>query len=309
MNSSYDPEDLMGDLLYLRKAGGFTRQRFKRTPALRSVLGGRNDPFGVLQERFESAIQSLGDADTALLMQVYGLDARTRGLPDLQSRRDIVAKQLGVGRDAVADRDAAAVTRLRYQLLTGWYPKSPVSIRIPESHNGIVNHLVRVTTLVRDRRHVESRHHYRFFCTFDGAQYMAFTTAADAVVTASTNSFKLETQEVEHGLIHRFWHRSPMERACLYDLTFRIENRDPDEDLWITEESLAFHEPTRFAEFVTTFDGDRPTDIWKVHRITSHQRPGVPGSPNRIEIDSSGTARAKYYDVYGGLYSGIAWEW
>lgn len=83
MKSSYSPEGVLKDLLYLRKSNGFTTERFRRTHALRAVLGGDSDPLEVQQERFESAIYSLRDADTAILMQVYGLAPETRGLPDL----------------------------------------------------------------------------------------------------------------------------------------------------------------------------------------------------------------------------------
>ena len=308
MTSSYSPEEVLRDLLFLRKAGGFTRQRFKRTLALRAVLGGENDPLELSQERFESAINSLRDADALLLLQVYGLVANTRDLPDLQSRRDTVAKQVGIGRDAVADRDTAAVTRLQYQLLTGWYPKSPVSIRIPESHNGVVNHHVHVRTLVRDRRHIESLHHYRFFCTFDGAEYLAFTTAPDVPVTVIGDDFRVTNDNAESGVVHRFWH-APMERGRIYDLRFRINNPNRDEPGWLTEESLAFHEPTRFASFETKFEGDIPPTVWKFAGLSSYQRPGNPDTMKIIHPDPSGTVSAAFRDLYGGLYAGVAWQW
>ena len=307
VNSSYSPEHVLRDLLYLRKADGFTATRFQRTSALRAVLGGDRDPLAVLQERFESAISSLRDADAAILMQVYGLAMETSGLPSLQRRRDCAAKHLGIGRDAVADRDAAAVKRLHYQILTGWYPKSPVSIRIPESHNGIVNHHVHVRTLVRNGRHVESLHHYRFFCTFEGAEYLALTTAPDVPVTEIGNEFRLTSETAESGVIHRF-SRSPMDRGRVYDLRFRITNPDPDELGWLTEESLAFHEPTRFASFDAVFVGDRPTLIWQFSGLTAYERPGQPSLARRLATDGSRVS-AGFRDLYGGLFAGIAWEW
>lgn len=309
MSSPYSPEDVLRDLIYLRKGDGFTRQRFERTQALRAALGGDSDPLEVLQERFESAIFSLRDADAALLLQLYGLVPETRGLSDLRSRRDIVANQIGIGRDAVADRDAAAVKRLRYQLLTGWYPKSPVSIRIPESHNGVVNHRVHVRTLVRDRRHVESLHHYRFFCTFDGAQYMAVTTSPDVSVAVVGDEFRVTNEGAKSGVVQYFWH-TPMERGRIYDLRFRITNPNPYEPGWLTEESLAFHEPTRFASFEVVFAGAVPAKVWQFAGLTAHQRPGIPTGPV-VHVTSGSGARlvARFRDLYGGLYAGMAWKW
>ena len=308
MNSSYSPEDVLRDLLYLRKAEGFTARRFQRTAALRAVLGGDREPIEILQERFESAIFSLRDADSVLLLQVYALDPETRHLPDLQSRRDVAAKHIGIGRDAVADRDAAAVKRLHYQLLTGWYPKSPVSTRIPESHNGVVNHHVHLRTLVRDRRHVESLHHYRFFCTFDGAEYLAFTTAPGVPVTVVGDEFRVASETAESGIVHRFWH-TPMERGCVYDLRFRIINPDPDEPRWLTEESLAFHEPTRFASFEVEFLGDRPALLWQFSSLTAYERPGQPDPRRQLVADGGARVTTSFRDLYGGLFAGVAWDW
>lgn len=112
----------------------------------------------VLRERLESAIDSLHDADGELLRIVLGLDDDVRGVATLAARRDHAGRQLGLGREAVADRDARAIERLLHQLVTGWYSKSPVALRIPESHNGIVNHLVHIGTVVNKLKH-ELTHH------------------------------------------------------------------------------------------------------------------------------------------------------
>ena len=121
----YDPEDVRRDLLYLRKGVGFTDKRLSGCSALVTVLGGVSEPVEVLRERLESAIDSLHDADGELLRIVFGMDADVQGATTLAARRDHAGTRLGLGREAVADRDARAIERLLHQLVTGWYPKSP----------------------------------------------------------------------------------------------------------------------------------------------------------------------------------------
>lgn len=308
MGARYQPEDVRADLLYLRKGRGYTAERLASRPALVSILGGKSERAQVLRERLESAIQSLHDDDAKLLMEVFGLNTG-RALTTLAARRDAVGCRLGVTREAVADRDSAAIERLLRQLITGWYPKSPAGIRIPESHNGFVHHGVRVVTCVRDGRHLESQHHYRLFALFDGVEYLAIATGYLTSPVPVGTDFTVRTVELAGGWEHQFWRREPMRRGRTYDLVFRVVNPTPDEPEWITEESMAFHEPTRFAEFEVVFLGKQPQAIWSFRGLTAHERPGTPTNGTVVTLGDDGRAKAQFADVYGGLYCGVAWAW
>lgn len=305
----YEPEDVRRELLYLRKGQGFTADRLERAPAIRSVLGGSNAPYEMLRERFESAVLSLRDDDSVLLMAVFGLTLPTQGMHSVAMRRDHIGAELGIGREAVADRDAAAIERLLVQLLTGWYPKSPTGVRIPESHNGFVQHSMSITTLVRNRRHQESRHHYRLVALFDGVQYLAMSAVRPEPPIVAGEDFTVRTNDIAKGYVHQFWHTTPMQRGQTYDLRFLIRNPDPDEPYLLTEESLALHEPTRFAVFEVIFQGDRPTTIWEFSGLTALERPGAPSKDQLLDFEGAPSVRAEFNDLYGGLYTGIAWDW
>lgn len=303
----YQPEDVRADLLYLRKRLGFTPKRLRSRPALVSVLGGEHEPADVLRERLESAIHSLHDADSELLRHVFAL--ADESALSLALRRDHVGERLGIGREAVADRDGAAIERLLRQLITGWYPKSPTGIRIPEPHNGFVQHGVRVVTYVRDGRHLESQHHYRLFALFDGVEYLAISTPYAEQPVPVGDAFTVQTRETVGGWEHQFWHHEPMRRGKTYDLIFRVVNANPGEPEWLTEESMAFHEPTRFVEFEVVFIGRRPEQVWSFHGLTARERPGRQTDRHPVSITDDGRATAQFADVYGGLYCGAAWEW
>ena len=122
MVRQWRPEDVRADLLYLRKGVGFTDERLARRPALVRLLGHsaeHPETAEVLRERLASAISSLPDEDADLLADVFGFSPEAAGLETLRERRDVAARRLGLGREAVADRDAAAIERLLEQLLTG----------------------------------------------------------------------------------------------------------------------------------------------------------------------------------------------
>lgn len=307
--AGHDPEDVRQELLYLRKGPGFTSDRFANCQHLRATLGGSSEPEEVLLERLESAIHSLRDEDALLLLGVFGLAGDTGGLAPLSARRDLLGKRLGLKREAVADRDAAAVERLLTQLVTGWYPKSPIGIRIPESHNGFVQHSVRIQTLVRDRRHIETRQHYRLFALFDGVEYLALATLHASPPSVVGDDFQVRTVQGSTGFLHQFWHRTPMQRGQTYDLRLRIVNPEPDEPYVLTEETMAFHEPTRVASFEVVFMGTLPSMVWRVAGLTAAERPGAPTKASRLDPADSSSVRSDFRDVYGGLYHGIAWDW
>lgn len=305
----HGPEAVRQELLFLRKGPGLTPERFASCRELQDTLGGSKEPPQVLLERFESAIHSLRDDDVDLLLGIFARGEATRGVSPLSARRDLLGQRLGLKREAVADRDAAAIERLLIQLVTGWYPKSPIGIRIPESHNGFAQHSVRVQTLVRDRRHIETRQHFRLFALFDGVEYLAIAALHPSPPIVIGDDFRVRTVEGSTGFMHQFWHRTPMRRGHTYDLRIRIDNPAPDEPYVLTEESIAFHEPTRLATFEVVYIGTLPSVIWKVQGLTTAERPGTPTTTTLLDPKGSSAVNADFRDVYGGLYHGIAWEW
>lgn len=101
-----------------------------------------------------------------------------------------------------------------------------------------------------------------------------------------------------------------MRRGQTYDLAFRVVNPDPTNDpYWLHEESLAFHEPTRFATFEVVFLGEVPAITWAFSGLTALERPGPPTRDTTLEVTARGTTAAQFRDIYGGLYCGVAWEW
>lgn len=307
--ATYTPGDVLSDLLTLRKGAGFTSERFANAASLLEALGGSNEPADLLHERFESAIHSLHDTDEALLLGVFALAAETAGLSTLTARRDVLGQALGLRREAVADRDAAAIGRLTEQLISGWYPKSPIPVQIPESHNGIVNHWVSMHTVVKDGYLSEARYQYQFFACFDLIDRV-IVNAPDRTPIDVKGDFTVTSTPIRGGLKHEFIAREPMRRLHTYELAYRVQGHaGADPEGFLTEQSSAFHEPTRIATFETTFIGKRPTWVWWFTGLTHLERPGDPYYQSMLAIPKSGHVGRRFRNLYGGLYSGIAWEW
>lgn len=305
------PEGLRQALLFLRKGKGLTVDRLGAQPALVEVLGGPEVRPETLIERFESAINSLHEPDEELLLDVFGMSPATAHLERAGDRRDHYGSRQTppIKRDAVADRDAAAVERLLDQLITGWYPKSPIPYPIPASHNGYAIHQLRVRTIVRDRRHLETHHLYRLFMLFDEVPYFPIDTLDPTIPDLFGDNFTFERHDYAIGYQRRFYHREPMRKGLTYDLRYVVRNPNPDEPEESIGEYMAFHEPARFITFETKFLGDLPSAIWQINRLTSIALPGFSSSTTDLTIGSDATAVANFRDLYGGLYSGIAWDW
>lgn len=296
-------------LLFLRKGKGLTTDRLVAQPALVAVLGGSDVRPEILIERFESAISSLHEPDEELLLDVFGLSEASSHLTSLADRRDVYGARHGIKRDAVADRDAAAVRRLLDQLITGWYPKSPMPYPIATSHNGYAIHALRVRTIIRDRRHLETHHLYRLFMLFDKVPYFPIDTLDPTIPDLVGDNFTFERRDYANGYQRRFYHREPMRKGQTYNLRYVVRNLSPDEPEETIGEYMAFHEPARFTTFEAKFLGERPSALWQINRLTSIALPGTSTPATDLTLGPEATAVVHFRDLYGGLYNGIAWAW
>lgn len=296
------------DLNYIRKGPGFTSARIVKTPTLRRMLGGMAEPFDNLRERLESAINSLHDPEPDLLLTVMGLTDETVDLPSLKERRAVYGQRIGKSIATVADLEPPALEHLANQLITGWYPKSPTGFNVPQSHNGIVLLSAVTTTTIRDRKWVETRNRFIFLAAFDEADYIAIPSGIPAVAEAS-GDFTARTNVIGRSWTQEFVHKEPMRRGEKYDLSYVLRPAEEHDGENILEQSLAFHEPTRTAVIVIKFIGERPEFIWRFGGLSDLERPGIPTRDDLLECDATSSVKARWHDVYGGLYNGIAWQW
>lgn len=148
---------------------------------------------------------------------------------------------------------------------------------------------------------------------FDEADYYEISTSYAMTVT-TYGGWTSTTGEAPGGYTIRFYPPGPLRRGQFYDLRFKLSPPpgEPNElalSGQICEESLAFHERTLEARFEVIFLGEKPEVVCYFTGLTGMQRPGG-AVPGRLLSPVDGTtASVRLNDLYGGLYSGIAWEW
>ena len=304
-----ESEMLLRDLQLLLKREGFVSPRVAKATTLRQILGGDTETFETIRERFVSAVESLRDPFAQMLLDVFALADEASNLSGLPARYEYYGSKVGLKIDAVRRQVSGGLELLRNKLTTGWYPKSPLPFRIPESHNGVVNEVVLVQTVVRNAKWQETREHYRFVAAFDEADYLAISTDQSGLVE-TTGGFAVSRRPLGDHFEDRFSYREPMRRGNAYDLRFRrLPEPDVADPYQLVGEWRAFHEPTRIAIFEVAFLERQPSRVWKFSGLTHLQAPGKPSDDQLLALAANLTTRARFADLYGGLFSGIAWAW
>jgi hypothetical protein len=86
-------DDLITDLMYLRKGIGFVSGRVYEASTFMSVIGGKNQIFESIKIRFTAAIRSLPDKQNVeALLVAFGLLPGYEGITLLKDRREKYGK-------------------------------------------------------------------------------------------------------------------------------------------------------------------------------------------------------------------------
>lgn len=303
--------DIHDAIAFLCKGKGFDDDRLATCTALINVLGGPETNPEMLRERLVSAINAIGGPTAEVLGDSLRLTERAWEYQTLRKRRELHGLQQDpvIGWEAVADRADKAIGELVAVLVSGRYPKSPIPARIAESHSGVAIYAMGIHTIVRDRRHEETRYRFQLVGLADGVDYFGIDTDNSNVPRVISDDFELKMEFYEKGYQLQFWPSEPLMRGKTYDLRYFVRNPRNREEPEVTAEHLAFHEPTRVASFSASFLGEHPQIVWRVDRLTGIAAPGEPTRDTVVQLDSKHTIRTEFSDLYGGLHCGLAWDW
>ena len=312
-------DDLAYDLAFLRKGEGFTQRRLEQVLLVDGLLRqSADESFQRVRSRMVSAIQSLDEREAALLIDIFALSSGTASLTRLHERRKVHAAKIGRGIDTVANRETVALQHLVSRLVAGTYAQSPLTLDVPEMHNGIIYETTSTLIVVENRNWKETREHYRIVATFDEMDYLTISRSYPAKTTAIPGSdFTVNTRETSKGFNDHFWHRDktgehnePMRRGEVYDLKFTLEPEQAlEERETIVNACRAFHERSLLASIQVGFIGQKPNTLWTYQQVSFFDQPGTPNDDNQIQLDDRGAATLRLRDLHGGLFSGIAWTW
>jgi len=303
-------EDLISDLVYLRKDAGFTPRRLREAMTFLEITGSSGDTYEAVKTRLVSAIQGLpSKRDTAVLMMAMALGGDYFNIPLLKHRREHYGDIAGLKPDTIADHESSAINELAIYLLSARYAQSALPSGVPTIHNVAIHECIQVTTLVRDRLWVETREIYRTIPLIDGVEYFEISSDIPAIVTP-VSAVVVRSETVSSGLKHRFYFDKPLQRGKLVELSFIMKpDGTRDSELILKEETRAFHLPTMKSYMEVLFLGDKPKLIWHYAGLPVFERPGNPVRERLLDLGNGSSVGVEWNDQFGGLYSGIAWAW
>ena len=312
--------DLVKDLIYLRKGRGLTADRMFAAATLAEVCGGDEQPAEITHGRLVSAIQSLPERQSReALLAAYGLLPVTQGLPSLEARRKAYGRQIDVDRksDTVAAREDAAIKELALRLLASYYAGAPLPAQLPPvPHGGYLIDYLNVTTVYRDRQFLEHQQERRIVSLVDGAPGFRYhssdTDSSGRTRLLAVEGCTVETEYVPGGSLHMLRFPTPLKYGDVHDFTFRETLEDPETQVEAPLSDFAgqsFETPALVYRQEVTFLGDRPPVIWAYDKLSRVERPGSPERQEVLRFENSGTLRKEFNQLYGGLFSGIAWQW
>jgi len=311
--------DLIEDLTYLRKGRGLTTDKMFSAPTLAEVCGGDEQPPEIAHARLVSAIQSLPDEQNReALLAAYGLLPETKGLELLKQRRKAYGQQPQVrrGSDTLEEREDAAIKEMALRLLASYYAGAPLPAQLPVPHGGYLIDYLNVTTVYRDRRFLEHQQERRIVSLVDGAPAFRYHSSdkdsSGRPKLLAVAGCTVETEYVPGGSLHTLRFPEPLTRGDVHDFAFREFLEDPDTDSPAPLDDFAgqsFETPALVYRQEVTFLGDRPPVIWAYDKLSRIERPGSPERQERLQFENSGSLRKEFHQLYGGLFSGIAWRW
>jgi hypothetical protein len=243
-------ESLIDDLKYLRKGAGVTPAKLRNAPTALALLGDPNEPYRNYLTRLQTAIESLpGNESAKLLMVAFGLLSECKDIPYLSARRDWYGEQIHLKREAVADREDAAIHELAIELASFYFSKSSPSAAIPCPHGTAIQEHVSIRVLVEDALWLRTDERYCLVMLSSGISHLEFTSAYPAVAS-SDSSVVLSVESSADGLRHRLVLGEVLQRGSLVDLSFSLsprQARSNRETLRVA--SRAHHIPTISCEY------------------------------------------------------------
>lgn len=316
IDKSEKNEDLITDLLFLRKGTGFVASRVYEASAFIEVIGGKNQIFENIKIRFTAAIYSLPDKQNVeTLLVAFGLLTGYENIPLLKDRRAKYGKQVNRKYDTLADREAAAIEELAIRLLTVYYSGAPLPADSPLPHGGFLLNQLSVTTVMQDRQFVKHEQTRKVISLVKGAKGFQYHCSAQTKIIP-LEGCTVKTEHVKNGSIHSIYFPEPLRLGQMCKFSFqeileKSENTAETSETEMLEDfaGQSFETPTLNFRQKVIFKGDKPLVIWSYKNLSRIERPCEPNDNNKLTMNEDGSVQEDFIQLYGGLHSGIAWRW
>lgn len=305
--------DVLDDLITLRKGRGLTAARLLQAGAVVDALGGGDQSPDTLITRFVAAMDSLDDPqDKDVLRAAFGLHQSTDGITSLGARRRAYGELVQRTPDTLLDWENRALTALSLRLLTNYYAGAPVDSKLPIPHGGFLMGELRIHTKLRDRRFVEQEQSRAGVSLVSGARGFQYNSNNEETELDNLEGVRVETEHFNGGSVHRLYFPEPLALGQLARFRFVERPHKPDTRKPVPPEDKAgqsFETPTLRYHQRVTFEGAAPAVLWAYNNLSLLERPGGPSPERELHLDGNGSVSHGFSQLYGGLYSGIAWRW
>jgi hypothetical protein len=306
-------DDLIDDLIYLRKGLGFVSSRIYRADTFMSIIGGKNQVFENIKIRFTSAIRSLPDKQNVeALLAAYGLLPGYEGT-SLNERRAKYGKKVKRKYDTLVDREAAVIEELAIRLLNAYYSGAPLPAELPIPHGGYLLDYLFVETTIQDRQFIAHQQDRMLISLVNGAKGYEYHSSGRTRIIP-IEGLTVETRYVKNGSIHRFLFPEPLIRGQTHKFSFQEILKESEEPEKLEEKvedyaGQSFETPTLNFEQKVIFKGEKPAVIWSYDKLSRIERPGEQNAENILTVQDDDSVQKDFIQLYGGLHSGIAWRW
>jgi hypothetical protein len=174
----------------------------------RTLRGSLEDSFERLRHRFKSAIHTLTDDESDLLLDVFALTPDTENIHELMPRRTFHGNKIGRKVHTIRTRESAALKALHSRLVTGRYAQAPLVLNVPKMHGGLIYEETSTLIVIENRRWQATYEHYTFVHMAGELDYITIGRSYPGTVTPSgTGAFKVKSRDVDGaGWNDYFWH-------------------------------------------------------------------------------------------------------
>ena len=313
INQSISFEDLITDLMYLRKGDGFTITKARNASTFLDVIGGVGQTFDELTTRFVSAICSLEeDQSVETLMVAYGLEPGFEGMNSILERREKYGQQIGRKYDTLVDREQAAIQELAVRMLMAQWVNAPLPANIPVIHGAFITEYLNVVSVIKDRTLTETRETQKFIALVDGINSYDYSTNEPTTLNP-IEGCTVESSPIHFGIKYILRFPKPLKRGETHQISFTElspEQGANGKKAVAMEITRSFAIPTFKYNQEVIFIGQKPRRIWSYNMLSLLERPGRADEQKLLAFkDNANSLRVSFNHLHAGLFSGVAWEW
>lgn len=304
-----DPlETLVDDIKRLRKGVGLTLDRLGTCHALLAACGASNDSLSKADRAIRDSVQELGDSKYSIALRAaLDIDHLKPGPTTIADRRAALAKDSG--RDVATvrrweERGVRELAQLLFSKVTTPAVPQPTTLLLRRSVEAWYG---------TDRHWLRSTHRFALVSLVSGRRVFKYATSEDTILSCTSGLRpRVHLQNSDGTTVWNIDLGRALQRGDHFSFGVveqrRMGSRLPPYEEVEDKISQSFESPCQSYSVTAHFQEPIvPRSLWSFQQLHLYERPGKPLRQNRVPILPDPTVR--FANLYGGMYSGLAWRW